>query len=518
MTPSASDLSLAIDPSWLGSSAGFQPPPEADWKSALRSDCWSVPWTALTPSRDAGGRRAWRAGWLILFITLLCLVYPGASALADAPAARPADRFGGDLGLVRQATGHFRVEEISDRWWVVTPEGHGMVLLGVNHLSEMKNAAVHARTVFAQRFGQDWPRVFAEVERQCRAWGFNSAGFEAPKEMRATMPYIVSTPFMAASFWQEPLTYVDVFTSAFAAAAEERAVAVAGEMKANPMALAWCWTDSTSWDLDFTRRTRGTDYVSFLRELPPHAPGRQRYTAFLRERHGGELTRLNAAYGAAFPSFEAVGGTGLDRDRVAVFADDREFLRLIARRYYEAIAIPFRREHPTGLLVGDRFHFRDHPDEVLEEAAKFIDVLAIQPGDHFFPPLAKLTRPDETWFDAAEFDRLHRLTGKPVIIADHQCGFFDPETPKTGGWFQYATVGEAAASYDRFLRDAFARPYVIGYFRCQYLTIYKDNIKRHKQGLLRPDGTPFEDYVRKIATTHRAELRALHGDRPPSAP
>lgn len=447
--------------------------------------------------------------WLVSFVTMSGVAGAAVSALADVPLARPADRFGGNLDSVRQASGHFRVEESRGRWWVVTPEGHGMVLLGVNHLSEMKNPKVLAPTVLGQRFGQDWPRVFAEVERQCREWGFNSAGFEAPKEMRASMPYIISTPFMAASFWQEPLTYTDVFTDKFAADSAARAVAVAAEMKANPMALGWCWTDSTSWDLEFTRRTRGTNYVSFMRELPIDAPGRQHYIAFLRERHGGDIARLNAAYGAAFSSFESVGGARLDQDRAAVLADDREFLRLIARRYYEAIATPFRREHPTGLLVGDRFHFRDHPDEVLEEAAKFIDVLAIQPGDHFFPPLAPLTRPDETRFDSAEFDRLHRLTGKPVIIADHQCGFFDPQTPKTGGWFQYATVDEAAASYDRFVRNAFARPYVIGYFRCQYLTIYKDHIKRHKQGLLRPDGTPFEGYVRKMATTNHAVLRTL---------
>lgn len=423
--------------------------------------------------------------------------------------ARP-DRFGAFAMPTTAATGHFRVEKIRDRWWLVTPEGHGMIVLGVNHLTEIKTAAAYPRTIFAQRFGKDWQRVFTEVERQCRAWGFNSAGFHTPEELRCTMPYIISTSFASASFWHDPLAYVDVFTPEFAALAGTKAIAAAAEMKANPMAIAWTWTDSTSWDIKLTRQTRGTDYVSFMRDLPPDAPGRQRYTAFLRERHGGDLARLNAAYGSAFPSFEVVGGPELNHDREAVFADDREFLRLIARHYYRTISTVFRREHPTGLLMGDRFHLRDHPDEVLEEAAKFIDVLGIQPGDHFYPPLAKLTRPDETWFDAAEFDRLHKLTGMPIVIADHQCGFFDQQTPKTGGWFQYATVEEAAASYDRFLRDAFARPYIIGYFRCQYLTIYKEQqLKRYKQGLLRPDGTPFEDYVAAVKKTNREIMRQI---------
>lgn len=444
--------------------------------------------------------------FLLGLVALIGGVFPAVPGFAASSAAPPTDRFGGNLALVTQSTGHFRVEQAKGRWWLVTPEGHGMVAMGVNHLSEMKNAAILSRTVFARRFGQDWARVFAEVEQQCRAWGFNCAGFQTPVEMRATMPYVISTSFMSASFWQNPLAYVDVFTPAFAAEAEAKAMAAAAEMKSNPMAIAWTWTDSTSWDLKFTRATRGTDYVSFMRDLPADSPGRQRYTAFLRERHGDNLAKLNTAYGAAFPPFEAVGGTRLDRDRETVFADDREFLRLIARHYFAGIALPFRREHPTGLIMGDRFHLRDHPDEVLQEAARFIDVLGIQPGDHFFAPLEKLTRPDETWFDAAEFDRLHKLTGKPIIIADHQCGFFDQHTPKTGGWFQYATADEAAASYDRFLRDAFAQPYIIGYFRCQYLTIYKEQLKRYKQGLLRPDGTPFEDYVERLQETNRQIL------------
>lgn len=420
-----------------------------------------------------------------------------------------ADRFGGGTSWTSSATGAFRLQEAHGRWWLITPEGRGMIALGLNHISELKQPADYTRTVFAQRYGADWPRVFAEVEKQCREWGFNSAGFQAPPEMRATMPYILGTKFADASFWLETLTYVDVFAPAFAALAETKAKAAAAEMKANPMCIAWTWTDSLCWDITLTRKSHRTDFVSFMRELPPEAPGRVRYASFLRDRHR-DLDALNSAYGLNVTSWETLARADwskLERERAAVLADDREFLRLIARQYYQAIGIPFRREHPRGLLMGDRFHSRDYPDEVLEEAAKFIDVLGIQPGDHFQPSIVKLTRPDETWFDAAEFDRLHRLTGKPIMIADHQCGFFDDQTPKTGGWHQYPSAAEAADSYERFLRDAFARPYIVGYFRCQYLSSYKDHIRRFKQGLLRPDGTPFEEFVRRLAQINREQMR-----------
>lgn len=437
-------------------------------------------------------------------VSALLLLLAGPAVLRAA-----ADRFGGDTAWSVEATGSFRLQENRGRWWLITPEGHGLIALGLNHLNELKNPVDFSRTGFARRFGMDWPRVFAAVEEQIRGWGFNSAGFQAPPELRGTMPYILSTKFVDASFWHEKLAYVDVFAPAFAADAEAKARAAAAEMKANPRCLAWTWNDSLCWDLRLTRKSHGTDFVSFMRGLPPEAPGRARYTAFLRERHRNAAA-LNDAYGTVFASFAEVAQadwTVLDLQRAAILADDREFLRLIARQYYRTISAPFRREHPRGLLLGDRFHLRDHPDEVLEEAAKFIDVLGIQPGDHYQPSFVPLARPDETWFDAAEFDRLHRLTGKPIIIADHQCGFFDDQTPKTGGWHEYASAAEAADSYDRFLRDALARPYIVGYFRCQYLTSYKDHTRRYKQGLLRPDGTPFEDFVTRITKTHREVMR-----------
>lgn len=444
-------------------------------------------------------------------IARVVLVFAIASPGTWAEAAAETDRFGGLTAWTVGASDHFQLKEAHGRWWLITPDGRGTVALGLNHINELKHPAEYSRTQFARRLGTDWVRVFAEVEQQIRQWGFNSAGFLAPPEMRKLMPHVLSTKFIDASFWQTKLTYADVFAPEFVATAKSRAHAAAAEMKANPLCIAWTWNDSLCWDLALTRKSHGTDFVSFMRGLPRGAPGRIRYQSFLRERHA-RIGALNTAYGTAFASFQELGRADwskLDLARPAVLADDREFLRLIARQYYQTISTPFRQEHPKGLLMGDRFHLRDHPDEVLEEAAKVIDLLGIQPGDHYQPSVVPLSRPDETWFDATEFDRLHRLTGKPIVIADHQTGFFDDQTPKTGGWFQYATAEEAVESYARFLRDAFARPYIVGYFRCQYLTRYHDEARRFKQGLLRPDGTPYDAFVSHLQQTHQEVLQDL---------
>ena len=153
----------------------------------------------------------------------------------------------------------------------------------------------------------------------------------------------------------------------------------------------------------------------------------------------------------------------------------------------------------------------------MREAAPWIDVLAIQLGDHHHPVPLPLKRPDETWFDAGEFDRLHQLTGKPILICDHQCGFFDPETPQTGFWHQYPSAAEAADSYDKLLRAAFAKPYIVGYFRCQLISAWVEKARHYKQGILKPNGEPFDDYAGRIAKVNRDIIAEL-SNRSPSPP
>ena len=83
------------------------------------------------------------------------------------------------------------------------------------------------------------------------------------------MPYVLITKFMDAAFYHDPVAYRDVFAPDFAAEAVTKAKAAAMEMQANPMCMAWSWSDSTSWDIALTRRPRGTDYVSFMRRTLP---------------------------------------------------------------------------------------------------------------------------------------------------------------------------------------------------------------------------------------------------------
>ena len=44
------------------------------------------------------------------------------------------DAFGGFTGIKGRETGDWHTEEIDDRHWFITPEGHAMYVLGINHV------------------------------------------------------------------------------------------------------------------------------------------------------------------------------------------------------------------------------------------------------------------------------------------------------------------------------------------------------------------------------------------------
>ena len=66
----------------------------------------------------------------------LWLFYALQMLLVCQAAAANLDRYGGMLAIQREATGHFRVEQVNGRWMFITPEGHGYLALGANHVGK----------------------------------------------------------------------------------------------------------------------------------------------------------------------------------------------------------------------------------------------------------------------------------------------------------------------------------------------------------------------------------------------
>jgi hypothetical protein len=75
-------------------------------------------------------------------------------------------------------------------------------------------------------------------------------------------------------------------------------------------------------------------------------------------------------------------------------------------------------------------------------------------------------------------------------------------------WPQFPTPAEAAIAYEAYLRAAFAKPYILGYFKCQYV----DQVLPTgmlKQGLHKRDGTIYEEFAGLLKALHQRLIEQL---------
>jgi hypothetical protein len=352
-------------------------------------------------------------------------------------------------GLKGNAEGRFHLEKNNGRDCLMDPSGKPFLSLGVNHV----------QNIFPKSFSGDREKECDAVFKNLTSWGFNTAGYGSPAPLCRRMPYLAPMYLTKNANYESDaqFTYSDVFDPAVQEKMREIIRYEIGKQQGNANLIGYYWTDTPQWDLERSRKKRGTDWVSTLREMPADAPGKMRYEQFLKE--GGTL--------------------------------DEDFLRLIARELYKVLGEETRRLAPDALIFGERYLVGDHPACVIEEALPYIDVLSIQPGG--------------ATFNAAYFDELHEKFKKPILLCDHQCSFPTPDYPKTM-WQQMESEEAAGQAYAQYLEDAFSKPYIIGFQRCQYIDRFEKRRGILKQGVLKEDGTPYKTLAQYIREANTAAL------------
>jgi len=409
------------------------------------------------------------------------------------------DAYGGWADIQGEATDAFHIEIVNGRHLLVTPDGHGFVALGVNHLGAVKSNGHDERDLFNQRYQDDWDKFAEEVLRQYKTWGFNTVD-DTVKPLREARPYLAARNFVrTAKYYGKPgeknlYEFPDVFDPAVKTQLERDVELFCKQHRDNKNLIAYYWTDTPTWDIHKTRRFRGTDWVSEIRRLPSRSPGRRRYTEFLRDRYEDDISRFRRAYDSRIESFDDLQKTdlgSLDLARYEIERDDQAFLGLIAETYYGIVGPAMRRHDPRHMVFGEKYLLGDMPPQVVRVAAPHLDAIAIQPGDGYIP----IYTPGDT-YPAEQIESLYKLTGKPIFICDHQISFATERYPKAiWPYHQRASEADAAAATERFLREAFARPYILGYMRCQYIDRFSTRRDAIKLGLLRDDGSPYAQLI-----------------------
>ena len=354
--------------------------------------------------------------------------------------------------VIAQNVKPWTIGTTNGRQHIVTPEGKPFLVLGLSHASGAWQGLLGPRK----------QQALENLRIDLRELKFNAVGYVP--ELVAEFAYIHNadrlpgSPGTVTGKGQRKHLYEDVFDPAFHARLRKHIQGIADKTAKDARCIGYWWTDIPVWNPGQQKQKFGMSYVDFIRAMPDGAPGRVHYESWKKE---------NTA------------------------AKDDAFHILIARELYRVTAAAYRELAPGKLIFSERYNtIPGAPLEIIAEAGKVVDVISFQPYE-------KTLKGDI-------LDQVHAMTGKPIILSDWSLSF-PVEGHTNTMWPQFPTPAEAATAYEAYLTSAFAKPYILGYYKCQY----RDAILptgQLKQGLRTVDGELRKDWAQSIARIHQSLL------------
>ena len=445
---------------------------------------------------------------VVLVSELLCLcpalraqVVAGKESVSAPAEVEGRDRYGGRTAIQREAAGFFRVEQVSGRWFFITPDGHPFIALGANHTGPTIRDQGRSNGLWA-RWGNDPDLVAKEMLTLMQGMGFTAGDVYQPEQSYAR------TLLWITFFWYGPenQSFIDVFNEQAMADVTRRAFEHAKSVADNPWVLGIAGPDLSIWD---------DKLVRLYRSMKAEAPGRKRYAVFLRERYGNDIAKMNAVYQTSYASFDQLEAAAkltypadIEDDKLDAWTlrwrlpvpaeksahpemtrDNDAFCALIASTLFPQVKAAVKRGAPHHLFLGEHLAVRMIPDAVIAAMAPHIDAYLAQAVE-----VSPQRPPEWQVFQRERWDAEYALLQKPIIIVDWGAVFsFDQPFEYKGATIK--SEREASDDAAKFIGDAFERPYIIGLFLCKLLGDHRNDANffqnRATRTYLKPDATAY---------------------------
>ena len=327
--------------------------------------------------------------------------------------------------LAFEATGFFRVENDSTRWWLVDPQGRPFYSVGVNHMdSDGYIERGSGRCPYCEsiegKYGdvQEWRN--ATVDRMV-AWGFNTVGAWSDRD--GFDDRVAQTPVLDMSGGVS-----DFFSGELEQRARSQVESNVVPYRDAPWIIGWFTDNEMDWGKDWrSSTTRLEDYL----QLPEGAPGRA-----VAETYRG---------------------------------DPDGFLLALATRYFQVTSTVLREADPNHLVLGARSSTIATPTQVAVAAGPWLDVFSLNYYD---------LRPGFTslygYFNATPVDgwlaRYHELSGLPLMITEFTYRSRESDVPNTYPpiYVTFATQAERGEAYRRSAERSFDAGYIVGHHWFEY--------------------------------------------------
>lgn len=372
-------------------------------------------------------------------------------------AAELRDPFGGWKGLQGTRTGFFHVQQISNVWWLITPEGNAFYSKGANNInysgdnSPALGYSPYGRLV-KEKYGSPEKWAAATADR-LRAWNFNTVGaWSSPVMYQQRVPYtpVLNLAASAGANWQKG-EVADVFAPQFAERVHQQAKRQCAGRAADPFLLGYFTDNELRWGADW--RSKKTLFEEFL-ALPAERPGKQAILRLIRARYTTPQ-EFSAAFGTQAGSWDAVAGlTSMATTNQAVKQLEQAFLHDYACAYFRVCREAIRAVDPNHLVLGCRFAGYA-PEPVVEAMGEFVDLVSYNNYGEL-PPESQLRK-------------LHERTSKPVALTEFSFKAQDSGLPNTrGAGKPVATQKDRADHFERYVTALARLPFTVGFHWFEY--------------------------------------------------
>lgn len=412
------------------------------------------------------------------------------------------DSLGGWTKIRHAPTGFFFPQKISGRWWLIDPLGNVFLSKGINHITFKGDFAQKLRY---SPYGRAAEGKYQTAEKWAEAtvkrlqdWGFNTVGAWSSRETFSQgIPYtvILDLAASAGADWVKG-SFPDVFSSRFEELVLARARTSCSHRSSDPFLIGYFTDNELRWGADW--RSRETLMEGFL-SLPPDAAGKIALVDFLLERYRSaekvsKAWQISARNRAALLEVRQVF-----QKTIAFQVDTKDFLRVVAERYFAVCNRAIRLADPNHLNLGCRFAGYA-PQEVLEGCAAHVDVISF----NSYGPVP----PREI------IERIHRITARPVMLTEFSFKAMDSGLPNTRGAAKpVATQRDRAEGFERYVGALAAIPVVVGYHWFQYTDQPAEGRfdgENSNYGVVDSEDNPWRVLVRKMTEVNEGiELRHL---------
>jgi hypothetical protein len=399
--------------------------------------------------------------------------------------------YGGYLNTKGRATGFFRVEQIEGTWWLIDPDGHLFLSVGMDCVVSTAGTRTRGREgVFAElppadvappnrvsgrgpqasfytwnltrRFGSDWRRKWIDLTiERLDSWGFNTIANWSDPAVGAThqMPSVATLDgWGLETGW---MGLPDVYSSTWESTVEQAAARQCDSRKADPWLLGYFVANEPPWP------GKEAQLTEMILQGPENASQRE-LIAFLA--HGDTPQRRT------------------------------QFVYHAFERMLEVINAAIRRHDPNHLNLGIRFGGK--PADEIVRLAHVFDVYSQNIYAH--AP------------DTKSLDRIYELTGRPMIVGEFHIG--TPGRGLAAGLVQVRDQEERAVAYRYYVETAAAHPALIGTHWFQWLdeppTGRMDG-ENYNIGFVDVTDRPYAELVTAAKLTHQRLLGIHSGKEAP---